>query len=200
MAGQRRGGRPKRGDGKDAPRILGGELKGRPLAVPRGLATRPLRALARRSLFDVVGPSIRGAAAADLYAGAGTVGFEALSRGAERVCLVERAAPAVRALQSTIETFGVAARVRIAREDVRRFVTAAAERFDFVFAGPPYPLWSGDGRAELEEVAAGLAGILNPGGLLVLEAPGPADLPLPGLARDEIRRYGLTRLHFLRPA
>ena len=198
MASRRR---ERRAPKQEAPRIIGGELKGRPLTVPKGFATRPLRALARRSLFDILGPSVREARVADLYAGAGTVGFEALSRGASELCLIERAPAAVKALEASIKTFGVEDRVRVVRSDVRRFVLSPPpEPFDFIYAGPPYPLWSGDGRAELEEIAAALAGLVAPGGLVVLEAPGPADLPLPGLARTEIRRYGLTRLHFLRPA
>lgn len=185
--------------GSEAPRILGGSLKGRPLVVPKGRATRPLRALARRSLFDIVGPDVREARVLDLYAGAGTVGFEAVSRGAAQLVLVERAPAALRALEASVEQLGVTDRVEIDPRDVRRFV-ARPDRppFDLIFLGPPYPLWTGAGRAELEDVAAGLAALLGPDGLLILESPGVADLGVPSLVRSDVRTYGETRLSFMR--
>ncbi len=194
-------GRPRRTHaprGGDAPRILGGTLKGRVLEVPKGRATRPLRALARRSLFDILGPDVRDARFLDLYAGAGTVGLEAVSRGAAEVVLVERAPPAVRALEASVDRLGVADRVVIEVRDVRRYLAAAPAPFDVVFLGPPYPLWTGRGRAELEEVAAGLGAVVAEDGVLVLESPGLADLAIPGLIAADARSYGDTRLNFLR--
>ncbi|MFG0316541.1 MAG: RsmD family RNA methyltransferase [Planctomycetota bacterium JB042] len=195
MARRRRTHAPRAGE---APRILGGALKGRTLEVPKGRATRPLRALARRSLFDILGPAVRDARVLDLYAGAGTVGFEAVSRGAAEVVLVERAPAAIRALEKSVERLGVADRVVVEVRDVRRFLASGPAPFDVVFLGPPYPLWTGPGRAELEEVADELEPVLAEDGVLVLESPGLADLAVPGLIAADARSYGDTRLNFMR--
>ncbi|MBI4878952.1 MAG: RsmD family RNA methyltransferase [Planctomycetes bacterium] len=182
----------------NAPRILAGALRGRAIATPPGRATRPLRALARRSLFDVLGPGIAGARVLDLFAGAGTVGLEALSRGATEVILVEKAPPAVRALRASISCFGVAESARVVVADVLAFVRdGGAEAFDFIFLGPPYACFSGAAETRMAEVLACVGRLLSASGTLVLETP--ARLPRPsvaGLTLLESRAYGDTALHF----
>src|SRR5258708_11262532 len=83
-------------------RIIAGSLRSRTLQAPPGVATRPTSDRLRETLFNVLAPRIEGAAFLDLYAGSGAVGIEALSRGAERVVFVERAAPALRVLRENL--------------------------------------------------------------------------------------------------
>ena len=135
-------------------RIIGGWLGSRTLQAPAGLATRPTSDRLRETLFNVVAPRIQGAVFLDLYAGSGAVGIEALSRGASRVVLVEKAAPALKVLKANlvrleiekgIETHGVGVSAFL-----RRGISGAA--FDIVFLDPPYD-------AEMEYAAAlGLLG------------------------------------------
>jgi 16S rRNA (guanine966-N2)-methyltransferase len=190
--------------GRSAPRILGGELRGRALAVPDGLVTRPLRARARKSLFDVLGPSIEGATVLDLYAGAGTVGLEAVSRGAALAVLVDDGRAAARAIAASVEALGVAARVRFVARDALSFVQeegAADRRYDLIYLGPPYRLFQPPDRDRLDRVLEGAAGLLARAGTLVLETPGRVPLPsIPHVSAGESRRYGDTSLHFFRPA
>ncbi len=71
-------------------RITGGEWRGRPLTTPPGMEVRPTRGMVRQALFNILGDTGSGARVVDLYAGAGSLGFEALSRGAVRATFVDR--------------------------------------------------------------------------------------------------------------
>ncbi len=88
-------------------RIIAGEYRSRVLATPAGLATRPTTDRLRETLFNVLAPRIEGARFADLYAGSGANGLEALSRGAAFVWFVERAAPALGALHRNLATLAI---------------------------------------------------------------------------------------------
>lgn len=182
-----------------SPRILGGHARGRALHAPAGLATRPLRALVRRSLFDMLGPRVAGARFLDLYAGAGTVGFEAYSRGADRVVLVERERAALAALRKSLTDLATPAAVVIEAVAVEEFVaTAPAGSFDLVYLGPPYPLFREADQALFCRVLPGIGRLLDPAGTVVLEAPPGFSPSLEGLSAERFREYGETVLHFLR--
>ena len=83
-------------------RVIAGEAKGRTLIVPRGGGTRSATDRIRETLFAIVEPELEGARVLDLFAGAGTLGIEALSRGAARATFVERSAEAVKALRRNL--------------------------------------------------------------------------------------------------
>src|SRR5205809_6321746 len=85
-------------------RVIAGEAKGRILVVPRGGGTRSATDRIRETLFAIVEPELEGARVLDLFAGAGTLGIEALSRGAARATFVERGAEAVKALRRNLTT------------------------------------------------------------------------------------------------
>ena len=138
-------------------RVIAGEAGGRRLAVPDGRDTRPTSDRAREGLFatitSVAGP-LDGARVLDLYAGSGAVGLEALSRGAGRVLLVEQGARAVRVIRENIEAIGLPGAVLVA-DRVERMLARGpdGERYDVVFADPPYAL----ADAAVERVLALLA-------------------------------------------
>src|SRR2546423_1196294 len=121
-------------------RIIAGAYKGRRLATPRGATTRPTADQVRIALLDTLMPWLPGARVLDLFAGAGGVGLEALSRGAAHATLVERDARAVAALRANVATLGVEKAARVVRDEVARALSAlarAGERFDVVFLDPP---------------------------------------------------------------
>jgi 16S rRNA (guanine966-N2)-methyltransferase len=99
-------------------RITGGEWRGRQITTPRGLAVRPTRGMVRQALFNILGDGIRGAGVVDLYAGAGSVGFEALSRGASHVTFVDRNGGSLQLIATTAERFSCRDRVDLVRADV----------------------------------------------------------------------------------
>ena len=145
-------------------RIIAGTAKGRRLAaVPKG--TRPLADRAREGLFSSLGPLVEGAAVADLFAGTGAVGIEALSRGAASADLVDRSEAAIRTIRENLERAGLAARVH--RSDVRRFLAAERGPYDLVFLDPPYETPETDIKAALEALVPSLA----PGATVSLTRP-----------------------------
>jgi 16S rRNA (guanine966-N2)-methyltransferase len=181
-------------------RVIGGRDRGRRLASPRGLRTRPTADRVRVTLFDVLGPAVEGARVLDLFAGTGAVGIEALSRGATRVVFVERDPAALRALRANLAALRASrgeARV-VAGDAVALLAELAREEgpFDLVFLDPPYATTLA-GRA-LAALAA--AGACRPGGEIVVQHSTRTALPaVPGLVpHRRARRFGDTALTFLR--
>ena len=175
-------------------RVIAGEAGGRRLAVPDGRDTRPTSDRAREGLFATISSmvgSLAGARVLDLYAGSGAVGLEALSRGAEHVLLVEYSARAARVITENIEAIGLPGAV-LAAERVERVLARGPDqdRYDVVFADPPYAL----ADTAVSRVLTLLAeqGWLAPGALVIVERAtrsGPLSWP-DGFAADRERRYG----------
>lgn len=180
-------------------RIIGGEFKGRRLAAPRGRSTRPTTDLVREAVFSVLGPGpVKGARALDLFAGAGGLGLEALSRGAERVTLVELAGPALAALGANIATLGVESRARVVRCDLRRGLKPLVKHgpFDLVFMDPPYA--RGLAALLLERLSGSSLLAENTALVVEQEMAEPALEPETlGFTLTAQKTYGRTRVNFL---
>lgn len=181
-------------------RIIAGSAGSVPIQVPRSL-TRPTTDRVRESLFAVLGDLLPGARILDLFAGSGSLGMEALSRGAASADFVESHAAACDAIRKNLEKARLQGG-RIHRRDVFAFLGGVSPaRYDLVFADPPYA------RSESEQeglgkllTSPGLRDSLAPDGLLILESLSSAPLPDTSLwtSRDE-RVYGTTRVSFLVP-
>ncbi len=166
-------------------RVVAGRLRGRRLHAAKGRATRPTTDRARAGLFDWLGARVDAARVLDLYAGTGSLGIEALSRGALHVTFVERDGGARDALERNRAELDLGDCSRVLSGDVARALGglgAAGERFDLVFADPPYA----SGAAEALVGSRGLAGALAPGGVFVLER-GRREPVLPGTGALELR-------------
>jgi 16S rRNA (guanine(966)-N(2))-methyltransferase RsmD len=123
------------------PRIIAGEFKGRPLEFPRGAELRPTADRVREALFSSLAPYLPGARFADLFAGTGAVGLEALSRGADFALFVESNPRCVQALRANVAKLEVEAWVVVAPGRAERiWPRLAAEHgpFDVIFLDPPY--------------------------------------------------------------
>lgn len=169
-------------------RVVAGELRGRRLAAPRGTRTRPTADRVREALFSILG-DVSGARVLDLYAGSGALAIEALSRGAASAELVDSSAAAVRAISDNLDSLGLEARVH--RRDVEAWLagTAGGDRFDLIFADPPYDsaVQAGPRLARL------LPAVLTEDAVIVTESNKRAPLELPfELVRE--RTYGDTRI------
>jgi 16S rRNA (guanine(966)-N(2))-methyltransferase RsmD len=180
-------------------RVIAGEWKGRRLSAPRGPATRPTSDQVRTALMDTLGPWLPGARVLDLFAGAGGVGIEALSRGAAEAVFVERAPVAVAALRENLQRLGVEGRARVLRREASGALEAFTRegiRFGLIFLDPPYASALA-GRA-LERLADGT--LVAPGGVVVAQHPTKAPLPerIGALLRWRTRRFGETTLTFFR--
>jgi len=180
-------------------RIIGGRSRGRKLRAPGGQQTRPTADRVRESLFNILGPP--DGDVLDLFAGAGTLGLEALSRGAGRAVFVDSSGPAVRCLRSNIDALDAADQADVERTDAlaaARRLGGRGRTFCWVFADPPYAF---DRHAELIAAVAN-AGLLAEGGRLVVEHDRRTELPERGgeperaLERVDVRQYGDTVLSF----
>jgi 16S rRNA (guanine966-N2)-methyltransferase len=121
-------------------RVSGGFLQGRTLASPPGKHCRPLSGKLKKSLFDYLGETVRGAAVLDLFAGVGVFGVEALSRGASRVTFVERDAGLFEGLEANLRSLGISDAARLYCEDVFTYfeMTRPSRPYDLIFLDPPY--------------------------------------------------------------
>lgn len=178
-----------------ATRITAGEWRGRLIETPRGMLIRPTRSLIRQSLFNILGRDIEGMTVLDLYAGAGTVGFEALSRGAASATFVDRDRVPLACIITTAERFHCADRCHIARSDVAAWLRrspATVAAADLAFVDAPY-------RDEELDTTLELLGAHAPG-LVVCEHHVKRRLPerIGALERARETRHGLTTLTFLR--
>ena len=149
-------------------RIIGGMWKKSVLHFPDIDGLRPTPDRVRETLFNWLGQDLTGLTCLDLYAGSGALGFEAASRGAARVVLMERDAGAVRALRANAARLS-AASLEIGMGDAMAYVSGAKERFDVVFLDPPFR------QNVLPDVLARLPGVLNQGSRVYVEAPEPLE-------------------------
>lgn len=183
-------------------RLTGGEWAGTGLFSPPGRVARPALAKVRAAIFNVLS-GLEGAAVLDLYAGTGALGFEALSRGAARATFFERDAACAAAIRASAEKLRCGDRVRLHEGDVAETLSReAGAGADLAFADPPYAFVDEpDARAAFTALLARLrsAGVLRPGGWLVVEHREGAPLEAPqGFVLDERRTYGQTQLSILR--
>jgi 16S rRNA (guanine966-N2)-methyltransferase len=175
-------------------RIVGGRYRGRRLPIPSESGLRPTADRVRETLFNWLAPVIPGARCLDAFAGSGALGFEAVSRGAGEVVLIEQSGAVARQLEANALRLG-ADETRIVQRDALRWLEGAGQPFDIVFLDPPFAdaLWA--------PAIARLAGRgwLKPGSRVYLEAPMRIGFPeLPpnwDLVRDKTAgqvRYGLV--------
>ena len=146
-------------------RIGSGALRGRKLHAPKGQQTRPTSGRLKKSLFDVLAPRLEDAVVLDLFAGAGALGIEALSRGAKHAVFVEKARRACDAIERNLEELALEGRAELRRGDVRAKLVELGGPFDVVFADPPY----GSGALGATLAALGDSELVARGGLVVVE-------------------------------
>ncbi len=163
-------------------RIIAGSRKGHRIAAPRGDNTRPTGDRVREALFNMLGP-LDGASVADLFAGSGALGIEALSRGAAVATFVESDPPAVAAIRENLAVLGADGQVR--HQDALAFLASAEGRFDLVLADPPYdsaPRLAGPLAERLPDVLSETARIVTES-----DKNRPLELPFPILRERAYR-------------
>jgi 16S rRNA (guanine966-N2)-methyltransferase len=181
-------------------RIVGGDWKRTPLAVVDAPGLRPTPDRVRETLFNWLGQRLDGWHCLDLYAGTGALGFEAASRGATRVVLVEREPRAVQALRDARQRLRAHERVEVVQADALAWVAGARERFHLVFLDPPF------GGDALARVLPRVADLVEPGGFVYVESDRPlvagAATPSapPDFALRRADRAGQVHYHLLQRA
>jgi 16S rRNA (guanine966-N2)-methyltransferase len=176
-------------------RIIAGQFRGRPLQAPPGVATRPTGDRVREALFSMLASrlgSFEHLRVADLYAGSGALGLEAMSRGATHVSFVESDPNAQMAIKANAAKLDVTDRVRILGGSA--LALPRGEPFDLIFADPPYA--TGSGSSVVKAVAQ--AEWLAPGGWLSVETA-RGDTVNPADYQVEVERdFGRAKLTLLR--
>lgn len=176
-------------------RIIAGAWRGRALVAPPGGATRPTADRVRETLFSMLISRLgdfQELRVADLFAGSGALGFEALSRGAAHCTFVERDAGAVPAIRANAAKLGADDQITVLTADA--LALPRADAFDLILADPPYA--SGSGSAAVAAVAK--AGWLAPGGWIAVESARGDVVEAAGFTLDTERDVGRARLTFLR--
>jgi 16S rRNA (guanine966-N2)-methyltransferase len=178
-------------------RVIAGSAKGRILRPPRTPATRPITDRAKESLFAILAPRLPGARFLDLFAGTGSVGIEALSRGCAHATFVERSASALAGIRHNLDITGLTARADVVAVDVFAYLRGTPSPHEMIFVAPPQ--WRGlwpRAVALLDRHPGWLAG----GGLVIAQHD-PAEstaLDLDRLETTDERGYGRVAFTFFR--
>jgi 16S rRNA (guanine966-N2)-methyltransferase len=168
-------------------RVVAGAYKGRRLVSPSGSRTRPTADRVREALFSILG-DVEAASVLDLFAGSGALGIEALSRGADKAVFVDRDRQACVAIRRNLDAIG--AQAQVVQGDALAFLgQRRGERYDLVFADPPY-----DSAGRLAApLAERLPALLTEDARIVTESDKRSPLAL-GLPLSTERVYGDTRI------
>ena len=171
-------------------RIIGGEWRSRQLQFPDATDLRPTPDSVRETLFNWLGQRLDGKACLDLFAGSGALGFEALSRGARRVVMVEKSKRVLDALRANAVLLK-AENCELVCADALKFLVQDTRRFDVIFLDPPY-------RHEmLLKLLPLLPDHLAPGGVVYAEDDSPLELPA-GWEFSRSGRSGMAHYYLLR--
>jgi 16S rRNA (guanine966-N2)-methyltransferase len=184
-------------------RIIGGKHRGRSIATPEGMTTRPTSNRARESLFNILAHAnwredgtspLIGARVLDAFAGSGALGIEALSRGAAHATFLDNDAASIKLIGENLRKVGETATAKVVRADVTR-PPPSREACDLAFLDPPY-------RKDLAGPALSAladAGWLNKGAIATVELAATEDLATPaGFDAIDERRYGAAKIVILR--
>ena len=179
-------------------RIISGEWRGRKLVAPKGDATRPTGDRTRETLFSMLTSrlgSFEGIEVADLFAGSGALGLEALSRGAANCLFVEQEREAVTAIKDNIAALDARARSRVEAMSVMH-LRARTEPLDLILLDPPYH--TGAGEVALDRLLR--LGWIGEETWMALETSAKEDPHVAGLEIETTRKVGKAKLHILRRA
>ena len=179
-------------------RVISGKAKGRRLKLVPGDSTRPIMDHVKENLFNILGDWVRGSRWIDLFAGTGSVGIEALSRGADYCLFVDTSRAAISTIHDNLRVTGLETGAVVRRADAIDLLSSAPsenDRVEIIFVAPPQyrDIW----RSVLELIDARMDWLL-PDGIVVVQIDPREyeDLPLLNLRLYDERRYGNTLLCF----
>ncbi|HPD02985.1 MAG TPA: 16S rRNA (guanine(966)-N(2))-methyltransferase RsmD [Eubacteriales bacterium] len=175
-------------------RVISGKYKGRKLFSPRGDEIRPTSDRAKEAVFDILQWEIEGARVLDLFAGSGSLGIEAASRGAAEVIFSDISGESISLINQNLTKIGIKAQVF--KRDYRHMLEMSGGRFDIIFIDPPYG--SAAGKDAMNIILE--KGLLNEGGVIVFETARTKEADLifrTDIATDK-RDYGAASVLFIR--
>jgi len=173
-------------------RIIAGKFGGRSIQAPEGKVTHPMSERVRSSLFNILGDKVVEANVLDAFAGSGSLGLEAISRGAKNSTFIERDRAASRSLNENILALGISAQTMAFQMGLSTWIDKNSDKkYDVIFTDPPY------NDLQLSTVSR-LAKMLATNGIMILSYPGRGeDLPPEiGIVVVDNRSYGTAALAF----
>jgi len=177
-------------------RVIAGVARGRNLVSVPGRGTRPITDRVKRALFDILGSDIEGAAFLDLFAGTGSVGIEALSRGASSATFVDRSRKAIDTVRRNLRATGLGEQAEVIHKDVFRYIatTPPGPSFDYIYVAPPQylGLWAKTLLALHEKPLLAIDGQV----IVQIYPKEFHEIDAPPLQLMQTRRYGSTMLCF----
>lgn len=177
-------------------RVIGGVARGRKLRSVPGVSTRPITDRTKEALFNIIAGDIQGASLLDLFAGTGSVGIEALSRGASFVRFIDIERNAVQTIQVNLEHTGLGSGAEVLRSNAFRFLERPVDRaFDYVYIAPPQ--YKGIWKRALLALDTHLGWLSQDAWAIVQIDPNEyQEVQLNNLVLFDQRRYGSTLLVF----
>jgi 16S rRNA (guanine966-N2)-methyltransferase len=178
-------------------RIIAGQYRGRILSALRDLTIRPTTGRVKQTIFDILSTRVDldGATVLDLFAGSGSLGLEAISRGASHVTFIENSRSSLGPLEKNIRTLGCEDRSTVHQADVFWFLRNAHQPYDLVFVDPPYAL---ETIGTLPTVIAD-SGVVHKGSYVIMEHSRESDVPVPEDSFETLKRqFGQTVLLILK--
>ena len=173
-------------------RIIAGKYKGKKLASFEGDAIRPTSDRAKEAVFSVLQFELQGKSFYDAFCGSGSMGIEAISRGAKNVLFSDKSIQSCKLTQKNLDSIGE--RAMVLNSDCITFLERTNERFDIIFLDPPYK--SNDGVKALEII--GKRNILNENGIVIYESGSAFNRPIEGLFLEKSKKYGISEFAFYR--
>lgn len=181
-------------------RVIAGQAKGKRLKAPPGMNTRPITDMIKEALFNVLGDTVRDSSFLDLFAGSGSVGIEALSRGAKQVVFIDNNSSAVGIIKENIINCGFSKGFSVYRNDVFKALTLFDQRktkFDLIYVDPPFTI-----EEIFDQVIYALdhSNILERNGRIILRTQRKKQLTAQLNYLEEYRtnNYGESVLHYYR--
>ena len=174
-------------------RISGGKLKGRTLKIPKVRDIRPTQEAIRLNIFNILGELVKDRKVLDLYAGSGSLGIEALPRGAREAIFIESNKQACQAIRENITPQQISSRAKVICRDVKQSLLNFPVRdIDLVFLDPPYAI------GKMDHIFQALFPLLKRGAIVIYEHAKTTEAPqIEGLRVFDHRLYGGTKVTFL---
>lgn len=175
-------------------RIIKGKFAGKKIAAPKTHKTRPTLSIVREAVFNILQFSLEDALFLDVFAGSGSMGFEALSRGAKHCTFIDKSPVSCKILEENAKSLKLEKHVSIQKKDVLKAVEDLEDSFDFIYIDPPYT------DPHLDETVKKLLNsffkknLLKKEGILFIEYPKKRLFPKMHSYNQKIRTYGNTQL------
>lgn len=177
-------------------RVISGSARGHKLKAPKGLTTRPTTDRIKESLFNIIAPDLYGCTFLDLFSGSGSMGIEALSRGAVRAVFVDSDRQSNSVISDNLKATRLSEKAQVMQCDVRTAISRlgrSKESFDIIFMDPPY----NKGFVESTLTYISEEKILNPDGYIIAEMSVEDNMPhISNLEAVRVKDYKITKMVF----